>query len=63
MEFIELIIRFEALTKSFELLREENLALKKENRSLKEELAKYQTPKNSSNSSIPPIPRSKSPPT
>lgn len=54
MDLLTLEKRFENLAKSFELLQKENLALKKENAFLKKELAKYQTTKTSSNSSIPP---------
>ena len=49
-----LITELESLKTSFGQLQKENVRLSQENQWLKQELEKYQTPKNSSNSSKPP---------
>lgn len=54
MELSVLLLRLEALEFRLKTLEDENFFLKKENSLLKDRLAKYQTPKNSSNSSIAP---------
>ncbi len=46
--------RLKARVKELEYFEKENKLLRRENKDLKEKLAKYENPKNSSNSSIPP---------
>ena len=46
--------RLKARVKELEYFEKENKLLRRENKDLKEKLAKYETPKNSNNSSMPP---------
>jgi transposase len=50
----ELILKIEHLTLRLEQTERENRILRKENQELKERLSRYEHPKNSGNSSIPP---------
>jgi regulator of replication initiation timing len=53
-KIIELILKIEHLTLRLEQTERENRILRKENQELKERLSRYEHPKNSGNSSIPP---------
>ena len=61
MKYRDFLDKFEVLNRKFSVFEKENITLKKENDTLKKEnshlkelLAKYQNPKNSQNSSMPP---------
>ncbi len=54
MNFSEVIIELALLKKELSFHTKELAVLRKENAELKERLSKYENPKNSSNSSIPP---------
>ncbi|WP_430906616.1 hypothetical protein [Maribacter sp. 2-571] len=50
----ELLVGLQQLEHRIEVLESDNLLLSRENASLRERLSKYENPKNSRNSSIPP---------
>lgn len=50
----QVLLQLEVLTKRVDLLERTNLRLEKENKQLRKKLSKYETPKHSGNSSIPP---------